>query len=148
MSRAGDVLAAPTLASGPRRWHGPAVVAVGAALAGGLLFSLDPNQPGHYPLCPFRALTGLDCPGCGSLRALHSLVHGDVVGALDHNALTVLAVPLLVMAWVRWARREWRGGTRSTVLDGRVLLGVAALFLVFAVVRNLPGVPFLGSGVG
>ena len=71
---------------------------------------VDPNAPGHYPLCPTKALTGLDCPGCGGLRACHSLVTGDLVGALDHNAFVVLVLlPLAVVAWVLWLVRAWRG---------------------------------------
>jgi hypothetical protein len=71
---------------------------------------VDPNDPGHYPLCPTKALTGLDCPGCGGLRAVHALVTGDLVGALDHNAYVVLVVvPVAVAAWIAWLVRSWRG---------------------------------------
>ena len=78
---------------------------------------VDPNQPGHYPLCPTKALTGLDCPGCGGLRATHALVTGDVVGALDHNALVaLLIIPLALAAWVAWLVRCWREPAQPVVL--------------------------------
>ena len=40
------------------------------------------TSPGHYPTCPFLAITGWYCPGCGSLRAVHDLLHGDLAGAV------------------------------------------------------------------
>ena len=69
-------------------------VSVAGLAAGALLYVVDPNQPGHYPTCPFLALTGLYCPGCGALRATHDLLHGDVAGALARNPLAVLGRPL------------------------------------------------------
>ena len=71
-----------------------------AAVAGGLvyLYLFDPNQPGHYPACPTQTLFGVDCPGCGTARALHALVHGDVARAIDHNILLVVTLPVLVGA--------------------------------------------------
>ena len=54
-----------------RRWLG------GVAVALATLATVDPNQPGHYPTCPFLATTGFYCPGCGALRAVHDLLHGE-----------------------------------------------------------------------
>ena len=51
-------------------------------------------------LCPFRAVTGLPCPGCGMTRAFCSMGHGDLPGAFGYNALApfVFAAALLVWA--------------------------------------------------
>lgn len=93
-----------------RRLVAPLAVGALALCATAYVGLVDPNEPGHYPLCPTKALTGLDCPGCGGLRATHALVTGDVVGALDHNAFVVLVlIPLAVAAWVAWLVRSWRG---------------------------------------
>jgi hypothetical protein len=104
-----------------------------------LLALVDPNQPGHYPTCPVKALTGLDCPGCGSLRALHDLAHGNVMGALGHNVLLVVWLPVVVLAGMRWAT----GRTLQAWLLARHT-GWAAFAVVtcWAVLRNLP-FPFL-----
>ena len=99
---------------------------------------VDPNQPGHYPSCPFLALTGAYCPGCGSLRAVHALAHGDVGAAVGLNLLAVLAVGALAVIWVRWVRRSWRGQPRTTVAPAVTLWALAGVVIVFAVVRNLP----------
>ncbi|HZE66405.1 MAG TPA: DUF2752 domain-containing protein [Sporichthyaceae bacterium] len=103
----------------------------------------NPEQPGHYPVCPFHAMTGLWCPGCGSLRALHALTHGDLATAMQRNILAVLAVPFLAMAWVAWLGRTL-GRPRSTrVAPPAVLWGLLVLIVAFGVVRNLPGADWL-----
>ena len=148
------------------RLHVPLIVG-GAALAVTAYVGLvDPNVPGHYPLCPTKALTGLDCPFCGGLRAIHALVHGDIASAVNHNALVALVVvPVLLVLWVRWFVREWRGpstaadeadhGTPSRLSGGvspSVLVwSCVSLIVVFTVVRNVGAVPafaWLGSSVG
>lgn len=60
-------------------------------------------RPGELPgvvLCPFRAVTGIPCPGCGMTRAFCALGHGDLSGAFGYNALApfVFAAALLVWA--------------------------------------------------
>ncbi len=124
------------------------LVLAGVGLAAVVLVAVvDPNQPGHFPLCPFRALTGLDCPFCGGLRSVHDLAHGHLVAAADQNALVVLAVPVALLGWLRWTA----GSVRARPLPPAprwVLPVTLAALLVFSVVRNLPGVPFLHSGLG
>lgn len=133
-----------------------APLAVGAAALLGVAYVglVDPNQPGHYPLCPTKALTGLDCPFCGGLRATHALARGDLLGASDHNLVVVaLAVPVILL-WAAWLRREWigdRDGRTShplqsfsaAVLRPQVLWTITVVIGVFAVVRNVGGVPVL-----
>jgi hypothetical protein len=95
---------------------------------------VSPEQPGHYPTCPFRALTGLSCPGCGSLRALHDLAHGHIAAALTHNAMLVTMLPLAMAAWLRVVT-----GKTSTRPNPR-WLGAAVLVVLalWTVIRNLP----------
>jgi hypothetical protein len=114
-------------------------------LAGGVALAVvdtvvDPGK-GHFPLCPLKALTGLDCPACGSLRAFHSLAHGRLHEALDHNVLLVAAFPLLVYGWLVL------GGVvpHPRPVPRPLVWGGIALLAVFMVVRNLPG-SWLGSG--
>src|SRR4051794_34754853 len=77
------------------------LLAAGAPVAGcGVLRVVDPT--GGPTLCPFKAWTGLDCPGCGATRAAHQLLNGHLLAALDLNAMFVLAVPFV--AWWIGAR--------------------------------------------
>jgi hypothetical protein len=117
---------------------GPVSALAASAAAFAVLALVDPNQPGHYPTCPFLRLTGLWCPGCGSLRALHALSDGDITGAAGLNVLTLASLPLLAVIWVRWAKRSWAGAPRPSPAPAQLVWGLAALAVVFAVVRNLP----------
>lgn len=113
--------------------------------------AVDPNQPGHYPSCPTQALLGIDCPGCGIMRGTHCLVTGDLAGALDHNVLLVVLVPLAIVLWVRWFLRAWRGETPAVSYaqfrrrNGILIVSLVAI-LAFGVIRNVT--PYLGSGIG
>jgi hypothetical protein len=123
-----------------------------AAATGAVLTCLavrDPNAEGAYPLCPFRALTGWDCPGCGSLRGLHALTTGRPGEAADQNVFLVLAVPFLVWRFLAWSRDRWRGiEPRGAAIPAAWIYAVLAGVVTFWLVRNVPGVPFLGSGIG
>ncbi|HEX8006255.1 MAG TPA: DUF2752 domain-containing protein, partial [Trebonia sp.] len=68
-----------------RRSLAPAGVAAITVAATGYVAAVDPNAAGHYPLCPFLAVSGFYCPGCGTLRAVHALAHGDPLAALGLN---------------------------------------------------------------
>ena len=125
-------------------WAAPAAATVVAASAAAVLYAVDPNEPGHYPTCPFLATTGLYCPGCGALRATHDLLHGDVAGALARNPAGLLALPYLLVALVTWFRRSTgRPAPRSTSLPPAVIWGLLAAITAYWIVRNLPGFDWL-----
>lgn len=68
-----------------------------AILVAGLHHARD-FEPGEFrlfPPCPFLWLTGFYCPGCGSLRALHQLLHGNFAAAISFNPFAVLALPFV-----------------------------------------------------
>ena len=89
-------------------------------------------------LCPFRALTGLPCPGCGLTRSWVYLMHGDVGSSLASNwfgPVLILAVVVLAVVSVR----SRLGGKRPADLDklvkSKVVLGLFALFITYGAVR-------------
>jgi len=133
-----------------RRLVAPLVTAAATVGALGYLFAVDPNEPGHYPLCPTKALFGIDCPGCGCMRGLYALTHGDVAAAANHNHLLLLAVPIAIVFWILWVVRAWRGvspavSLRTFRLRNRALVIALVVMLAFGVIRNF--VPYLDSGV-
>ncbi|MGW7526352.1 DUF2752 domain-containing protein [Streptomyces sp. NPDC054783] len=121
-----------------RRLAVPAGLFVAVAGAFAYVGAVDPNEPGHYPVCPLYRLTGLYCPGCGGLRSAHAFVHGDLLTALRDNALGVAAYLGFAALWTVWVVHAVRG--RPVRLEPRPahLWAIGALLLVFTVVRNLP----------
>jgi hypothetical protein len=117
----------------------PAGVLAGALGFVAVVASVDPNQPGHYPTCPFLALTGYFCPGCGSLRAIHALAHADVATALERNPATVLAVAVLPLAFLLWSARLWSGRPRSWLAPPALIWALLAVILAYWALRNVPG---------
>lgn len=117
----------------------PLGVAAAALVGAGYVGAVDPNVAGHYPTCPFLAITGLFCPGCGALRAVHALAQGDLVTALARNPLTVVVLGYVAVIWVLWLQR--RAGVRPTrwLAPPWVLYTVLAAILLFGVLRNVPG---------
>jgi hypothetical protein len=114
-----------------------------AAGAAAILFSFDPSRYGFYPVCYFHAATGLNCPGCGSLRALHQLLHGHLVEAARYNLLLLLCLPCLGWRTIRFATARRCGPPATAVIRPLWLwtfLGVAA---IFTVLRNVPGFVWL-----
>jgi hypothetical protein len=124
----------PHMTSGTIR----AAVAGGAFAAAALLFAFDPAATWWFPSCPLNALTGWLCPFCGSLRAWHALLHGDLHAAWKFNPLTTLAAAIVPMAVVVDAivgpRTSWSERLFSWCVSARGLVFAAA----FAVLRNLP----------
>lgn len=125
---------------------GPALAA-GVAVAGlALLNRVDPNEPGHYPSCPFLLVSGLYCPGCGSMRMLHHLTEGDVVDAFWMNPLGFLLLPALLAYWGRWTYRVVGGRPRGAPLASGVVWAFLLVVMAWWVLRNLPGLELLAPG--
>jgi hypothetical protein len=123
--------------SRPRRFFDRGMaLACGVILLSGmliLLYLFNPLTSGIFPPCPFHYLTGMHCPGCGSLRAVHKILHGDLAGALAMNPLLVLSLPLFPVAVFRrsWLYLSW------------LPLTFLLIILLFGVLRNIPLWPFM-----
>ena len=145
-----DTDAPPALPERTRwqRLQGPLIT---GGLVGGVTIALhfrDPHSSGSSGYCPFYALTGLYCPGCGGLRAVNDLTNGDLAAGASSNLVFVALIPLIVLLWLRWTGRAWSGAPAP---EGRDRFGVrvgvwvmvfAVVMVVFTVVRNLP----MGAG--
>jgi len=116
------------------------VAGLGAATT--LVALVDPYEGGRFPTCPLLALTGLYCPFCGGLRAVHDLTHLDLIGALERNPLVTVGLPFVVLGLLAWGQRAFTGrrmpvpSVIARSLPGPMLI---ALLVVFGVLRNLPG---------
>lgn len=137
----GDAPPVERVARRPNPWWWAGAVAVGSAY----LLVNDPTKGHTFLPCPFRALTGLDCPGCGATRATSSLLRGQVADALGYNVLWCALIPLVVWAWVVEVRGGW-ARARHPFRSKTFGVALVAVALVFTVVRNLPWTPWSALG--
>jgi hypothetical protein len=123
-----------------RRIRNPVGAAAAVGIASLALQARDPHRHGSWGLCPFKAITGWDCPLCGGLRSVNDLGAGRLVDAAHSNLLFVSSLPLVAVLWALWLYAAWSG--RRVALPApatRVLfVGAVALALVFTVYRNTP----------
>lgn len=115
-------------------------VAVLGAVAGAFAYvgAVDPNSPGHYPVCPLLHYTGVYCPGCGGLRSAYAVVHGHLGTALGCNALAVAGYALFAVVWTLWFWRSLRGREFRPQLTAYHRRALWTVLIGFMIVRNLP----------
>ncbi|RZL05707.1 MAG: DUF2752 domain-containing protein [Pedobacter sp.] len=119
----------------------------GSLLLIGLLIifaTYDPSKYSFFPKCPFHSIFGIDCPGCGSQRAIHALLTGNIALAINYNLLMVLCIPLLFVHLVFklmsfWLKRDMSFDLLYYPATPKVFLIVV---VVFWIARNIPHYPF------
>ncbi|WP_345696560.1 DUF2752 domain-containing protein [Kitasatospora terrestris] len=127
-----------------RRLVRPVAALTAVAVPTAYVALVDPNTPGHYPVCPVLQATGWWCPGCGGLRAVHALTRGDLTAAGHDNLLVLVLAIVLGVLWVRWAWTALTGGTAPGARIGlRQTVLLTVVLGLFTVVRNLP----VGAGL-
>lgn len=117
------------------------IIATAGALA--FLYVLNPSTSTLYPTCPFLAVTGCYCPGCGSLRALHHLMRGHLQTAFGLNPLLVLSLPFVGYSFASHAALAFLGRSlRGYFLRPILIWTLLGIIILYWVLRNLPTYPF------
>ena len=115
------------------------IAATAIVVAVALYAAVDPSSSRLFPKCPFYVLTGLKCPGCGTQRAIHQLLHLNIGQAIHYNALMVASIPLMVFLGAANALRDRHPrlylASRNPVLSWAVL----AVVLLWMLFRNVFG---------
>jgi hypothetical protein len=109
------------------------------AVAAVVLYVFDPSEYVLMPKCPFKMLTGLDCPGCGFQRAMHALLHGHVAEAIRFNVFLVVAVPyLLALLVANFLCTEHHKTKLLAILESRTAIWTyVVLYVAWMVIRNV-----------
>lgn len=122
-------------------------IALIASIFGGLLltyFLFNPSSHSFFVPCPFKYLTSYHCPGCGSQRAIHQLLHGDLLSAFRFNPLMILSLPLIFwgLATVIW-NFIYNTQLRVKLFYSNLFIYVYfGIVLIYWIVRNIPYKPF------
>ena len=106
------------------------IICVGVAY-----YFIDPVMHKWVPKCPFMLLTGWKCPGCGSQRAIHAIVHGQIGEAFRQNALFIPSAIYLIAILVS---RRWPAVHNK--ITGRIAIWTwFTVIMLFWVTRNIFG---------
>lgn len=112
-------------------------IAVSICLLGYVYMRFDPAQTVWMPKCPTKMLTHFDCPGCGSQRALHALLHGDLTAAFKANALLVVFLPVMVFLGYVELRKERHPRLYNAACSLPVILSILTAIVLWGVLRNV-----------
>lgn len=122
-----------------RPGYAAVLFAIATATLSALLVRFPPDRYAFYPRCPVATYLHLQCPGCGTTRALSALLHGHLVQALQLNPLTTLLLPIAALYFVHhlWKQRNHPTFTwpHPPTYATYTLLAIAAIFTIS---RNLP----------
>ena len=108
-----------------------------------LFFDLDPAKHNIFPRCLFNSVTGYYCPGCGSQRAIHSLLHFDIAGVVSYNILFIPAFLLIIYHYLHPVLNrffEWK--LHNIFYFKSTPWIIFGFVLAFWILRNLPFYPF------
>jgi len=122
------------------------VVVIWALLIAGAtyLFIFEPGKTGFFPPCMFRLITGFTCPGCGSTRAVHQILHGHFIAAFELNPLFLVSIPFLLYALLRYSVIVMRGEIPNrNSLQPPYLYALFVIVVSFWIFRNTPFYPFV-----
>lgn len=100
-------------------------------------YNYNPASSALFPKCPFLWITGFRCPGCGSQRALHSLLHLDIVAAFRYNAFLVLSLPIIVVLIFAELRRKQNNALYIKIHNRNFIWGYFMATVAWWLLRNL-----------
>lgn len=104
-----------------------------------LFYYLNPETHSIFPKCPFLVLTSYECPGCGTQRAIHQLLHLNIGAALEYNAFMILAIPFIFLG----VYMEYFGGKQRNTKLYKTFFGrysaIVILIIIFLywILRNI-----------
>lgn len=128
--------------------RGRALILAGGGLAlaaiAAVVYRFDPAHHAFFPRCLFYMFTGLTCPGCGTTRAIHELLHGNLAEAFRFNPLLLLFyLPILVFVAGVNLNRFLRRESLIDLAPGRHGgWAIVCLIVGFWIVRNTAIYPF------
>lgn len=128
-----------------RRGKTYTALATGAVAVGALAYVgvVDPHKRDSvFPPCPFKLLTGWNCPACGGLRMTHDLLHANLSAAIVDNVFLLAGIPAL-LAWFFWRR-----STGKPQMTRAVIAMVIVTTVSWTVIRNIPGFPLVPTLYG
>ena len=103
-------------------------------------YNYNPGNNALFPKCALYSTTGLKCPGCGSQRAIHNILQGNVAEAFMNNMLLVISIPYLLMGFYMQGLKspsEFQLRWREKLFGKNAIYIILILVIGFWIIRNL-----------
>ena len=108
-----------------------------------LFFYVNPSNVNFFPKCPLYATTGIYCPGCGSQRATHQLLHLNILGVLQQNILYLFGVLLIAYHLIVTSLNLFfKKHIYNYIYHPKTPIIILIIVIVFWILRNIPYYPF------
>jgi hypothetical protein len=116
-----------------------------ASMIGGMiLYVFDPEKTNIFIKCMFFSYTGYYCPSCGLTRALHKLLHFEVLNAIRYNVFSILVV--IIFVWINYYFVNCLILKRKCEMEIKLginfLKGFVAFTVLYTIFRNIDIIPF------
>ena len=116
------------------------IVGILVLLLVSLYYFFNPTVSNFFPKCPFHTITGLYCPGCGSQRAIHDLMHLNIFEAINHNALMFFMFTFGIGLYLYlYCKKKFS----DLIYHPKSPLIIFGIIFLFGVLRNLDKFHFL-----
>ena len=113
------------------------IIVAAVIIAVAALLCFDPSTSGFFPRCIFKTLTGYDCPGCGTQRAIHQLLHGNIAAAWHYNPAIFFAAAAIAFDII--ARRLRRPNVLTRFVQSPAWpITLLVITLLWWLLRNIP----------
>ncbi len=122
----------------PRYWY--IIIVLGGCAFIALFLLVNPSDSALFPKCPVLHLTGIQCPGCGSQRAIHSLLHFNIIEAWKFNPLMVSSLPYLLLGFYLQMQKRpkaWHVTLRKKLYGLKAIYIVSFIVVTFTILRNV-----------
>lgn len=103
----------------------------------------NPSETNMFPKCPVYAITGIYCPGCGSQRAAHKILNGNIIEGVRHNYMILLLAMVLLYQGFMYVVNDMLGKNITNLLHkSKVTFSILIIVILFWVLRNIDIFPF------
>ena len=107
-------------------------------------YFFDPAKADAFLPCPFRLATGWSCPGCGTQRAVHLFLHGEIFAGLRSNPLSVILIPVVGVLFARhFADSAFRSRQTNNRTNTSFIVGMLVVLAAYWIARNMPWWPWM-----
>lgn len=106
-----------------------------------LTFNLvSTNTGSHFTVCPFKTVTTIPCPSCGSTRSIEFALHGDIQNALLTNplGLVTLVIMIVMPVWIisDFIRARYSFYTFYKASEQKISKGIWTISLIVLILAN------------